>query len=123
MLLNCKVFRKRNSNVSPTSSQHSKFRETSPTDKYFTINPSKNNPYLKEMELINKSAQSAEKLNQVIRTAGTGRRPSNEKYDDVMMNNRASTCENVGHRTQRFGMSKEMKPLNPLPSKQLIKPR
>ena len=52
------------------------------------------------MDFIKTNAQSIEKLNinQVIRTAGTGKRPKNEKYDEVG-NNRASTCENVGNRT------------------------
>ena len=120
MLLNCKVVRKRNTNVSTTYSQNSKTRDnTSPAGNYFTLKkPSQINSCLEEMEFINRNVQSNEKLNltQVIRTAGTGKRPINEKYEEIA-NNRASTCENVGHRTQRFGMRKNLKPLNPLPSK------
>ena len=124
MLLNCKVLRKRNTNVSTTYSQNSKVRGSSQAVNFMTLNPPQTNTCLEEVAFSNKNAYSIEKLNltQVIRTAGTGKRPSNDKYEEVG-NNRASTCENVGHRTQRFGMRKNLRPLNPLPPKQLMKPR
>ena len=80
------------------------------------------NDYLNDEESVtNQNMTSRDKLTQVIRTAGTGRRSPNQ-VDQTMANNRASTCENHGNRNYMHGFRTIVQPFI-LPSKQMAKPR
>ena len=101
MLLNCKVFRKRNNNVTPIRGQTNNMRNASPVNYFEPFKLSSAHDTAEDVPFAdpaNMNSRDLRDLMGVVRTAATGTRHPNENYDHIA-NNRASTCENQGNRT------------------------